>query len=111
MLRRYVAIRTGGQEGPQRENPADDQSESQRSASTQQAPQTPAPTANDLGKAVSQAWELMSKSEDNLPPEKKKALAQHKKAVEFFVKGFKKDTDEATKEILDIARQISPKQK
>jgi hypothetical protein len=53
----------------------------------------------------------MSKSEDNLPPEKKKALAQHKKAVEFFVKGFKKDTDEATKEILDIARQISPKQK
>src|ERR1017187_5846125 len=101
----------GGQEGPQRENPADDQSESQRSASTQQAPQTPAPTANDLGKAVSQAWELMSKSEDNLPPEKKKALAQHKKAVEFFVKGFRKDTDEATKEILDIARQISPKQK
>jgi hypothetical protein len=100
-----------GQEGPSRQNPQDDQTEKQRTASTSQSPQTPAPKATELGKAIEQAYELMQKSEDNLPVEKKKILAQHKKIVDFFVRGFEKDTKEATSEILDIARQLSPRGK
>jgi intein/homing endonuclease len=102
---------SGGGEGPQRENPGDDQTEKQRSESSQQAPQTPAPSANDLGKAVSMAWDLMQKSENNLPPEKRKILDQHKKTVEWFTRGFERDIKDATREILDTARQMSPKAK
>jgi hypothetical protein len=101
----------GGGEEPTRQNPQDDQTENQRTEGSSQAPQTPAPSANDLGKAVSQAWELMQKSETNLPPEKRKILDQHKKTVEWFTRGFNRDIKDATREILDTARQLSPKVK
>jgi hypothetical protein len=53
----------------------------------------------------------MQKSETNLPPEKRKILDQHKKTVEWFTRGFNRDIKDATREILDTARQLSPKVK
>jgi hypothetical protein len=101
-----------GGEGPTRSNPGDDATESQRTESSQD-PQSSAPSvgAGALGKAVEQAYDLMQKSETNLPPEKRKILTQHKKLVSWFTDGFKRDVSDATKEILDVARQLSPRGK
>jgi intein/homing endonuclease len=98
-----------GQDEPTRTNPQDDATEKQRS--DQPEASQPAPKATELGKALDQAFDLMQKSENNLPPEKRRILDQHKKTVSYFVDGFKRDTYEATREILDIARQLSPKEK
>jgi hypothetical protein len=98
-----------GQDQPTRENPQDDQTENQRSAQPEKS--QPAPQATQLGKAIEQAFDLMSKSETNLPPEKRKILEQHRKTVEFFTRGFKADVKDGVREILDIATQLSPRKK
>ena len=98
--------------GNKPESPAARNGEGGQEASIQQQQgnQTVA-TAPELGKAINQAYELMTKSENSLPPEKRRILDQHKKAVENFITGFEKDTKAATKEILDIAEKLSPRSK
>lgn len=100
----------GGQDGqdgggePSRANPQDDQTETQRTAAAQ-------PQAPELGSAVSQAYDLMQKSEDNLPSDKRQVLARHKKSLEFFLTGFERDVKTGVKEILDLAGKVGPRSK
>ena len=109
----------GNQPPPQNGQPDASQGEQQPNQDSQGAtqdngqgqPEEKEPQAPELGKAISQAYDLMQKSETNLPPEKRKILDRQVKTMEFFLKGFDKDTKEATKEILDIARQLSPRGK
>ena len=96
---------SGEQPGPSRSNPQDDATEKQRTQEQEQ----PKAGSSELGKAIEQAYDLMQKSENNLPPDKRRVLAQHKKTVEHFVNGFNKDAKSGIKEILDIARQLSPR--
>lgn len=88
-----------GKQQPTRENPSDDQTERERSAKQ----------ASDLGSAVGQAYDLMQKSEGNMPPEKRKILAQHKKTLSHFVRGFEDDVKGGIKEILDMAEKLGPR--
>jgi hypothetical protein len=57
----------------------------------------------ELTRSLDQAISLLTKSEKQLPPGKKKLLAQHKATVDKFVKGWEKDIEEATKSILKVA--------
>jgi hypothetical protein len=96
-------------QGQSRINLEDDQTEKHRTDS--QNLSKPKLEAVELGKAIDQAYDLMKKSETNLPPDKRKILAQHKKSVEFFIKGFEKDVKDSVNEILEIADQLSPRLK
>lgn len=93
------------QPAPSRANPQDDATEKQRTQEQEQ----PKAGAGQLGKAIEQAYDLMQKSENNLPADKRRVLAQHKKTVDHFVHGFNTDAKAGIKEILDIARQLSPR--
>jgi hypothetical protein len=95
---------------PQRQNPQDDQTEKQRSQQQEQSQASPGAGAGaeDLGKAIGQAFDLMTKSETNLPPEKRRILDQHKKTVDFLISGFEEDVKKGIKEILDVAEKLGP---
>jgi hypothetical protein len=95
------------------QQPQQEQGEAQGSQEQSQAGQGEAKQQdngpNNIGKAIEQAYDLMQKSEKNLPPEKRKLLAQHKKTVEFFTKGLEADSKDAINEILDIAKKFTPR--
>jgi hypothetical protein len=85
----------------------------------QQPPQPPQgedgqPTSktedSDLTRSIDQAIGLLSKSEKQLPPSKRRLLAQHKATVEHFLKGWEEDLKEAQDEILKIAEAHAPKE-
>jgi len=67
--------------------------------------------ASDLARSIDQAYELLQKKESQLPPDKRKLIAQQEKTVEFFTKGWNQDVDEALKVILGIAEHHTPKAK
>jgi hypothetical protein len=58
---------------------------------------------SDLTRSIDQAIGLLSKSEAQLPPSKRRLLAQHKATVDHFIRGWEADVAEATEEILKIA--------
>jgi len=76
----------------------------------EQQPAQP-PEGGDLTRSLDQAMVLLSKSEGQLPPGKKKLLAQHRETVSRFMTGWEKDTAEAMKEILKVAEKFEPKPK
>ena len=65
----------------------------------------------DLTTGVDQLMGMMSKSEAQLPPSKRRLLAQQKKAVTTIMDGWEADSKRMMKEILDVAEQHAPKQK
>lgn len=84
----------------------------------QQQPQAPTdengnPTAqnkdSDLTRSLDQAIGLLTKSEKQLPPSKRRLLAQHRATVDHFLTGWEKDIAEATKSILGVAKTKLPK--
>ena len=64
---------------------------------------------SDLTRSIDQAIGLLSKSEAQLPPSKRRLLAQHKATVEHFIRGWEEDVKEATAEIMKIAGTKLPK--
>lgn len=65
---------------------------------------------SDLTRSIDQAIGLLSKSEQQLPPSKRRLLAQHKATVDHFMSGWEKDLKEVNEEIMDIVQAI-PKTK
>jgi hypothetical protein len=96
-----------GQQDQQQGQGGQEQGQAQQNEGEGEAKQDSGP--NNIGKAIEQAYDLMQKSEKNLPPEKRKLLAQHKKTVEFFTKGLEADSKDAINEILDIAKKFTPR--
>jgi hypothetical protein len=86
----------GGQEA----SGGDVQTENQKTDAVQEASASP---AEDLSRSIDQAIGLLSKSESQLPPSKRKTYAMHKKLLDSAMKGWAEDVKEATKDILDIA--------
>lgn len=58
---------------------------------------------SDLTRSADQAIGLLTKSEKQLPPTKRRLLAQHKATVNHFMKGWEQDVETATAEILKVA--------
>lgn len=63
---------------------------------------------DELGGAVDQAHQLMTKSED-LPANKRRLLDAHDRLVEYFIDGFTADSKELNREILNIAKHHTPR--
>ena len=53
----------------------------------------------------------LGKSEAQLPPSKRRLLAQQKKTVSHIMDGWEQDAKKTISAILDIAEQHSPKKK
>lgn len=88
--------------------------EKQKSAGAEEASASPSPdqgTGTDLTRSLDQAIGLLSKSEAQLPPSKRKLLNQQKMLVADFLKSWDVDMKEATKDILDVAGRLRPKAK
>jgi hypothetical protein len=66
---------------------------------------------SDLTRSIDQAIGLLTKSEKQLPPSKRRLLAQHRATVDHFMAGWDKDLEEITGEILKIAKTKAPKKK
>jgi hypothetical protein len=77
-------------------------------AENQQAAQL---AGQDLSNAVDQASGLLNKSEQQLPPSKRKVLGHHRAVVNHFMKGFQEASEEALREILNVAEKHAPKEK
>lgn len=98
----------GDAPGPQTENQKTD------SAGTAQGTgASPGPAqsggADDLARSIDAAFQFMSKNEEDLPAEKRRLLAQHRKMVAFFKGGFEADSAEAIRDILAVAEHHAPK--
>jgi hypothetical protein len=75
-------------------------------------PQQPDPNQQkpeDLSRGIDQAYELMSKSEANLSPEKRRILHLQNKSMSWLMKGFEDDVQDAIKEVLEVTKNIRPK--
>lgn len=95
--------------------PYPSQTEAQKTGTDSSASGTgasPAPADDsDLTRSIDQALGLLSKSEVQLPPSKRRLLAQHRKTVSSFLTGWEEDMRAATKAILDVAEGHKPKPK
>jgi hypothetical protein len=65
----------------------------------------------DLSRSIDQVMDLLTKSEADLPPSRRRLLQHHRKTVDTLIGSFKLDTDELAKEILDVAEDFLPKTK
>jgi len=65
--------------------------------------------ASDLARSIDIAFDALSKHEMQLPPDKRRLLAQHNKTVEHFMDGWEEDSKAAVKEILDVAAHFKKK--
>jgi hypothetical protein len=75
----------------------------------QQQPDPNQQKPEDLSRGIDQAYELMSKSEANLSPEKRRILHTQNKAMIWLMKGFEDDVQDAIKEVLEVTKNIRPK--
>lgn len=88
------------------------QTENQMTDAVQEASASPGPgEETDLTRSIDQALQLLSKSEKQLPPSKRRLLAQHKRVVAEAMKGWDDDLREAQKEIHAVADKLKPKAK
>lgn len=62
-----------------------------------------ADTGEDLTRSVDMAINVLTKSEDQLPPSKRRILAQHRMVIKQAMEGWESELREASKEILAIA--------
>jgi hypothetical protein len=104
----------GGQPGQpgQQEQPSQDAGGSSAPGQkTQNDQSSQVAQGTDLARSVDQAYGLLQKNEAQLPPDKRRLISQQEKTVDFFVKGFMGDTEEAIEAILDLPELGAPKPK
>lgn len=95
---------SGGDEGGgEQSSGGDAKTEKQKTADVQEASASPAQPAEDLTRSIDQAIGLLTKSESQLPPSKRKLLAMHKKLIDNAVKGWQEDSKSAINDILAVA--------
>lgn len=89
----------------------DSKTEKQKTADSESSSAAPeaSPPAQDLSRSLDQAIGLLSKSEKQLPPSKKRLLAVHKRFLDNVMKGWDEDVEQATKEILGVADKFKKK--
>jgi hypothetical protein len=105
----------GGQQPQAGSDAPPPQTEKQKTAASDSASGTgaspsggaPAGGANDLARSIDQAFEFMSKNEEDLPADKRRLLAQHRKMLAFFKNGAEDDSAEAIAAILEVAKHHS----
>lgn len=90
-----------GQQQPQEHMPTEKQkTEASKEASA---------SGQDLTRSIDQAINMLSKSEAQLPPSKRRLLAQHRKTVDKFMASWEDDLKDVTKDIMAVADHHLPK--
>jgi len=90
----------------------DAKTETQKSDDQAQASASGQPQdTSDLTRSIDMAVDLLTKSESQLPPSKRRLLTQQKRTINDFMKGLEEDLKQASKDILDIAEKHTPKDK
>ena len=97
-----------GQPGGQPNQPPQDSASEGSNASSQNAPNPQSGQGTELARSIDQAFDLLQKNEAQLPPDKRRLIAQQEKTVDYFVKGFMGDAEEAVKAILEVAEFHQP---
>lgn len=64
----------------------------------------------DFTTAIDQVIGLLSKSENELPPSRRRLLTQHRRIVEKNIEEFRKDLDKAVAEVMAVAEDFAPKE-
>lgn len=64
------------------------------------------PPGQDLARSIDQALHVLSKAEEDLPPSRRKVVAQHRVMIDRLRDGLQSDLAEATKEILEEAARL-----
>ncbi len=101
-----------GGDAPQAETEKQKTAESSSASGTGAAPASgDGGGAGELARSIDQAFQFMSKNEEDLPADKRKLLAQHRKMLAFFKHGVEEDSVEAIQAILDVASHHAPKSK
>jgi hypothetical protein len=104
----------GGDSGPPGQG-GDPQAAAQDAAGGQSAPeaggatklqQEQNPPGQDLSRSIDQALHVLSKAEADLPPSRRKLVAQHRVMIDRLRDGLKEDLKDASKEILEEAARI-----
>lgn len=65
---------------------------------------------SDFTTAIDQVIGLLSKSENELPPSRRRLLHQHRRIVEKNIEEFRKDLDKAVAEVMAVAEDFEPKE-
>lgn len=89
------------QQAQQPQNPSQGPQDAPQSTQTQDQ-------GEDLTRSLDQAIGLLSKSEAQLPPSKRRLLHQQKATIQHFLDGWEDDLKQATKEILEVAEMHVP---
>lgn len=92
----------GDDDGPASKKPYDAPSEQQKTAQAQQAS---AGGGEDLTRSIDQAIAVLTKGEDQLPPSKRRLLAQHRLTLKQAVETWEEDLRRATSEIVGVAEK------
>jgi hypothetical protein len=64
------------------------------------------PPGQDLARSIDQALHVLSKAEEDLPPSRRKVVAQHRVMIDRLREGLQADLADATKEILEEAARL-----
>ena len=96
---------------PQGGGPGDGQQPQDPGQGQPQQPQGPDQQGQDLSRSLDQAIHLLTKTEAQLPPSKRKLLAQHRATVDHVVSAWEKDLEAASAEIQAVATRHQPKAK
>lgn len=84
------------------------QTENQKTDGAQEASASPG-DANDLARSIDMAFAAMSKSEAQLPPEKRRILGQQKATVDHFMRGWLEDMNETVSKIKEVTAHHKPR--
>lgn len=84
------------------------QTENQKSAAVQESSASP-DGANDLARSIDIAFEAMSKTEAQLPAEKRRMLAQQRATVNHFMRGWLEDMNDAVGKIVEVTEHHKPR--
>jgi len=105
------AEQQGGQAEQQGGSNNPEQTENQKNQAAEQSSASGGAegAGNALARSIDQALDSLTKSEKDLPPGKRRILAQQKKTVEHFLHGWEEDSKHAIKEILEIAEHHGKK--
>ncbi len=85
--------------------PQGGQDQQQQQPDQDQQQQQPDQGQDQLARSIDQALASLTKSERQLPPGRRKLLAQQRATSEFVMRGFLKDADEAAEQILETVKQ------
>lgn len=95
----------GDQGGEGQPAPTEKQKSAQPEGADAAQPEQP---GEDLARSLDQVVALLSKSEEGLPPSRRRLLIQHRQTVDHAIKQFEKDLLSMKDDILDVAGKFEP---